>query len=60
MLLLAFLIEISLGIFTYFNFENLFLRFLFFTLTTIIIALLVIKFANQTNQEEKIVSTEKS
>lgn len=46
-IILCFITEIGLGIYTYFHFESLLTRFLFFVFTAICIAFLVIKIAGQ-------------
>lgn len=45
--ILCLLAEIGLGIYTYFHFESLLTRFLFFVFTAICIGFLVIKIAGQ-------------
>ncbi len=52
MLLLSIVAEVSLGLFTYLHFNNLLFRFLFFVLTTIIVAMIIVKVASEDDIDE--------
>lgn len=54
LVIICFLAEIGLGVYTYFHFESLMTRFLFFVFTAICIAFLVIQTAGRdSSQKEK-------